>query len=126
MCPIRIGFPEIDLGNLDAARSQFLEGLKRSIETEMIPIQLYALSGLAAAFAEDQKTLEQAVRLSAFVVEHPSFPGNYRTPVRKGLVKLEEKLGKDKVAALSESVKDTDLNVLIQEVLPGSALNPPG
>jgi predicted ATPase len=92
----RVGFAELQLSEVGAARNNFFEALKGALEIEYIPLSLYAISGIASVMVEKGQHI-RAAELFEFFDKNPRTPALY----------------KDIVEPWSESLKG---HLLVQEL----------
>ncbi|MGA9532659.1 MAG: adenylate/guanylate cyclase domain-containing protein [Anaerolineales bacterium] len=112
----RIGFAEVGLGDLEKARTHFLEALQRA-KADNIPTTFnYGLIGFGVIwFFEDE--LDRATTILTLASEDPSTPGLYRDIAHRYLRKLEEKLGADKYQQLTSKAGSSELEAWVKENL---------
>jgi predicted ATPase/tetratricopeptide (TPR) repeat protein len=69
----RLGFAYIGLGDTEKAKEYLFGALEQSRENQMVPLCLYALTGLACSFMRDGDETN-AVKLLNYVRHHPQIP----------------------------------------------------
>jgi len=88
----RIGFAELALGDGAQAREHFDEALERAHDAEAVSLELLALSGVGACFAEDPAEQERAAVILTFAIGHDQLPASYAFAARPALDRLEAEL----------------------------------
>lgn len=92
----RLGFAQLGLGELDGARSHFIEALLVSRREEMRPLSLYALAGVACTLQQSgQRTL--ARQLYQYVRQHPRTPTPYLEQAQRWMTGSDSPSLSDKV-----------------------------
>lgn len=69
----RLGFAHIGIRRIKQAKEYFKDALHQSRQTQMLPLSLYALAGLASTMAQEGEK-GTAIELFAFVKRHPQTP----------------------------------------------------
>ena len=69
----RLGFAHLGLGEVNDARALFLRGLDLSKKSDMAPMSLYALAGIAFVMQQEGHQ-ESAIDLFSYVVAQPKTP----------------------------------------------------
>lgn len=109
----RLGFAQLGLGEVSEARALFLRGLNLSQKSDMPPLSLYALAGLACTMLTEGDQ-EAAIDLLSYVVVHPKTPmayldqplGMLDSPVRGAIRKKTRMLGAEGTLETIDEVLD--------------------
>ncbi len=110
----RIGYAYIGLKNYIEAQSYILQGLKLGLEYHMQGPLILTVVGMGILKAR-QGEYKRAVELFTVATSYPYTPVPSKVIVKKEMVLLEEKLGKDDFAAAVESGKALDFLTVIDE-----------
>ena len=108
----RIGFAELALGDSTEAREHFGEALERAHDAQAVSLELLALSGVGACFAEDPAEQERAAVLLTFAMGHEQLPPSYALAARPALDRLEAELPQEELVAAREAASATTLEEL--------------
>jgi tetratricopeptide (TPR) repeat protein len=99
----RIGFAELALGDGAEARERFGEALERAHDAQAVSLELLALTGVGACFAEDPAEQERAAVILTFAIAHEQFPPSYAVAARPALDRLEAELPPEQLVAARDA-----------------------
>jgi predicted ATPase len=110
----RIGFAELALGDGAEARERFGEALERAHDAQAVSLELLALSGVGACFAEDPAEQERAAMILTFAIGHEQLPPSYAFAARPALDRLEAELPPEQLLAARDAAAVATLEELEQ------------
>ncbi|MFU8771576.1 MAG: ATP-binding protein, partial [Anaerolineales bacterium] len=108
----RIGFALLELGELEQAKSHFLDALKLAQDIQHIPLQLYALAGVGNLLAL-QNQLERAVELLTLVQTHPKTPSPYRELAERRLPDLQASMTTEAFMQAQARGRESDMDQMV-------------
>jgi len=108
----RIGFAELALGDGAQAREHFDEALERARDAQAVSLELLALSGLGACFAEEPAEQERAAVILTFAIGHDQLPPSYAFAARPALDRLEAELPPERLKAARDAAAAATLEEL--------------
>lgn len=111
-----MGDVAVMLGDLTAAKKDYLEALRISIEEKVIPIALDALLGLGDLQAQLGKT-EDALVLCYHILNHPASEDDTKSRVEKLRATLEPKLNSKQVVAARTMATEKTFEMIVKEAL---------
>ena len=98
------------------AQQYFHDALQISVDTELIPLTLLALVGIARLQSQ-RGNIDEALRLLSLVRHHPNAVGDVKQQTESFLAELKDKLPMDKVDTGLEQGKKLNLETVIAEIL---------
>ncbi len=101
--------------NFGAARKNYLDALRSSLEANAIPIALDALLGLGELQAQNGK-LENALLLCYYILNHPSSEGGTKSRAKQLQAILEPQLSSQQFMAVHTMAKEKNFDMIVNEV----------
>ena len=71
----RLGFAHIGKGNIQEAKTRFFSALDMSMRSQLTPLSLYALAGIASVLVQEED-LKEGWKLFNYVKSHPTTPAD--------------------------------------------------
>ncbi|MDQ3751094.1 MAG: tetratricopeptide repeat protein [Acidobacteriota bacterium] len=99
--------------NFGEARKYFQESLKVSMEIRAVPIALDVLAGMASLLARENGKENEALEISAFIINHPAAWKVTKEATQAVLSALESKLTNENFTAASESAARREIEDVI-------------
>jgi hypothetical protein len=111
-----LGFAHLGLGRIQEAQTIFYDFLDQTLDSDMAPLSLYALAGLACTFVMEDKEKE-GLELFHYVQFHPRTPALYVDVAKhwfqnQGRLISGEKQLEDDTVPLNEVVQSVRRNIL--------------
>jgi predicted ATPase/DNA-binding SARP family transcriptional activator len=105
----RLGFAYLGEGNLQEANLKFYNALKQALDSQLDPLSLYALAGIASVLVLEEK-YKEGWELFNYIRSHPKTPALYidvanRWFQSQNSVRSQDKGADDEIAPLTEVVE---------------------
>ena len=72
----RLGFAHLGKGNIQEAKTRFFSALNMSMDSQLTPLSLYALAGIASVLVQEED-FKEGWKLFNYVKSHPTTPAIY-------------------------------------------------
>jgi tetratricopeptide (TPR) repeat protein len=111
-----LGTNLLGLGDLAGARRCFMEALAIARETQVTPVALEALLGLAALYLQ-AGAVEPALELILYILQHPASTQEAKNRAEGLAAEIEPRLSSSQVAAIQARVQIKNFEAMIGELL---------
>lgn len=110
------GLNSLALADTADARNSFHTALKMAMEGGLVPIALYALTGLAALEAR-QRASQATLELIMYILEHPSADQETKTLAARLQMELESRLSQEEIEAAQQRAETKNLDEVVRKFL---------